>query len=108
MEDFTVSQFIECMLEGKPIPEHKVRRLVYLDFPADPNLIRFAEIEGEARRWCSETEIIFKVNGERYFRVWYDKGLTENQEDEFEEQVAVEVEPKTRTIVETYWEEKEK
>ena len=106
MEDFTVSQLIDCMLEGKPIPEHEIRRLVYRGFPADPNLVYVEEEEDEARRWYSRVEVIFKVNNERFFRVWYDRGLTELQDNEFEEQIAVEVEPKTRTVVETYWEEK--
>ena len=106
MEDFTVSQLIDCMLEGKPIPEHEIRRLVYRDFPADPNLVYAGEEEEEPRRWYSRKEVIFKVNNKRFFRVWYDRGLTECQDNEFEEQVAVEVEPKTRTVVETYWEEK--
>lgn len=106
MEDFTVPQLIDCMLEGKPIPEHEIRRLIYRDFPADPSLVYVEEEEDEARRWYSRTEVIFKVNNERFFRVWYDRGLTELQDNEFEEQVAVEVEPKTRTVVETYWEEK--
>ena len=106
MEDFTVSQLIDCMLEGKLIPEHEIRRLVYRDFPADPNLVYVGEEEDEPRRWYSRVEVIFKVNNERFFRVWYDRGLTELQDNEFEEQVAVEVEPKTRTVVETYWEEK--
>lgn len=109
MEDFTVSQIIEYMLEGKPIPEHEIRCLCYEYYPCDdPNLVVAARIEEEDRRWSRCVKIIFKVNGERYFRIYYDKGLTECQEDYFEEQVAVEVEPKTRTIVETYWEKKEK
>ena len=106
MEDFTVPQLIDCMLEGKPIPEHEIRRLVYRDFPADPSLVYVEEEEDEARRWYSRVEVIFKVNNERFFRVWYDRGLTECQDNEYEEQIAVEVEPKTRTVVETYWEEK--
>lgn len=109
MEDFTVSQIIDYMLEGKPIPEREIRRLCYEYYSHDdPNLVEAARVEEEDRRWSRQVNIIFKVNNERYFRIYYDMGLTECQENEFEEQVAEEVEPKTRTVVETYWEKKEK
>lgn len=107
MEDFTVSQIIECMLEKKLLPEHEIRRLCYEDYPHDdPNFIEVARIEGEDGRWSRPVKIIFKVNNEHYFRIRYNMGLTECQEDDCDSQVAKEVEPKTRTIVETYWEEK--
>lgn len=109
MEDFTVSQIIDYMLEGKLIPEREIRRLCYEYYSHDdPNLVEAARVEEEDRRWSRQVNIIFKVNNERFFRIWYDKGLTELQDNEYEEQIAVEVEPKTRTVVETYWEEKEK
>lgn len=54
-----------------------------------------------AGRWSVPEDYIFKLDG-RFFCVWCDRGLTEYQEDEWEDQAAVEVRPKQITI--TTWE----
>lgn len=60
MEDFTVSQLIDCMLEGKPIPKDEIRRLVYQDFPTDPNLVYAGKEEDEDRRWYKRVKVFLR------------------------------------------------
>lgn len=62
-----------------------------------------AEIEGDHRRWAQSMQTIVQL-GERLFSITWDRGLTENQEDEFYDQ-PVEVEPRTyeKTITVTEW-----
>lgn len=54
-----------------------------------------------AGRWTIPEDIIFKLDG-RFFCIWFSRGLTEYQEDEWEDQVAIEVCPKQITV--TTWE----
>ncbi|OFW61785.1 MAG: hypothetical protein A2Z35_06010 [Actinobacteria bacterium RBG_19FT_COMBO_36_27] len=54
-------------------------------------------IVGESRRWSQSCEVILKIDGKLY-SVEYDKGLTENQENEYFPQIAVEVEEIEETI----------
>lgn len=55
----------------------------------------------DAGRWTVPEDIIFKLDN-RFFCIWFNRGLTEYQENEWEDQVAVEVRPKQITI--TTWE----
>lgn len=54
----------------------------------------------DAGRWTVPVSIVFKLDG-RFFRVWLEQGLTEYQNDEWEDQKAVEVRPTQITI--TSW-----
>lgn len=54
-----------------------------------------------AGRWSCPEECVFELDG-RFFSVWCDRGLTEYQNDEWEDRVAEEVRPKQITI--TTWE----
>lgn len=46
----------------------------------------------EAGRWTCPVDIIFQF-GNKYYHIWFNKGLTEYQENEWEAQAAEEVEP---------------
>ena len=63
------------------------------------NYDSIAEKSGEHHRWWYPRYKVFQV-GNRFFQVWEAVGLTELQEDEFEPQVAIEVERRKRIISE--------
>jgi hypothetical protein len=64
------------------------------------------EIDGEDRRWSRTNEVItlHKPTGKLY-RVYWEQGLTEMQEHEYEAQDAVEVRRVTKTVQVTTFEE---
>jgi hypothetical protein len=57
--------------------------------------------QGENRRWSRSNLEIFKVEDtrDRYFGLYWEEGLTENQENEAYSQVAVEFERTEKTVV---------
>lgn len=67
----------------------------------DLDLIATESNYEDAGRWTIPVDYIFKLDG-HYFLVWNNCGLTEYQEDVWEDQAAIEVRPKTITV--TRWE----
>lgn len=61
------------------------------------------EIEDVPRRWNQWVEIVFKYNGEHYM-IGYDRGLTECQEDFYEDSVPVKVKPVKKMVEVVEWE----
>lgn len=50
--------------------------------------------------WTDTIEIVFKVNAtSKVYSVSFEQGLTERQENEYEEQYAVEMEPYVETVI---------
>lgn len=78
----------------------QVQDLAYGD---DINGFEFiAEVEGEDRRWSRTIQVIAKhTESGKLYSVEYEQGLTEMQENEYEDQEAKEVEPVTKTVVTT-------
>ena len=60
------------------------------------------EIQGEDRRWSRRSFVIFKRD-EKFYRIYWEEALTENQDHEFEDQEAEEVKPIEETIVVKKW-----
>ena len=56
-------------------------------------------IGGYEERWYRYITVVYEINGS-YYSIYYYKGLTEYQEDEFESQVADEVEKRPVTTYE--------
>jgi len=75
--------------------EEEVRNIWYNDNYANLTL-------GESRRWVQNVSLITKVEG-KFYEVYFDRGLTENQEDEFYDQDAPEVKLVKETIVVRNW-----
>lgn len=51
-------------------------------------------------RWTETIEIVFKVNAtSKVYSVLFEQGLTERQENEYEEQYAIEMEPYVETVI---------
>lgn len=77
----------------------EVRYLNYVDYSKDD----IKEIERDVishGRWTDTIEIVFKVNAtSKVYSVTFEQGLTECQEDEYEEQYAVEMEPYVETVI---------
>ena len=63
-------------------------------------------IEGESRRW-SRTNIAIVESDGKFYEVWWEQGLTENQEDGFKAQEAVEVKQIEEQVTVKRWIEKE-
>lgn len=63
------------------------------------------EIDGKEHRWQREISSIIKYNG-KYYRIDWMRGLTENQENEFDNQ-PYEVVPQEKVITIKEWVKKE-
>lgn len=85
----------EKILAGEYLSEKEVAGWIYEVEPID-------RIADEPRRWHSEITLIYKLQN-RYFKLYYDKALTEIQEDEFWPQIAQEVTPHKKIIETIEW-----
>ena len=59
-------------------------------------------IEGESRRWLRSNTTIVK-HKDKFYSLYYDQGLTECQENEFEDQDAPEVKQVEKTTIVKSW-----
>lgn len=66
------------------------------------NAVPIDRIVDEPRRWYSEITLIYKLQN-RYFKICYDKALTELQEDDFWPQSVKEVTPHKKIIETIEW-----
>lgn len=95
MEDF--EQYIIDKYDNKePLTKQEVRELIWN--------YDYKRIEGENRRWNRWVDVIVKLK-DRYFKVGYDEGLTEMQENEYYTDI-VEVVPVAKVVTVVEWEEK--
>ena len=85
--------FLRKLSNGEKLDEDEVRWLVYEEY--DHNCIQAVDsVVIDEGRWTNRVMKVFTIPAiTRTFTVYYDRALTENQEDEFWEQVAREVEP---------------
>ena len=89
----TNEEFLQRYDSGKPnFTEDEIKDMAYEEFG---NYVTTAE--GETHRWYQEVETIFEV-GDRLFAVSWDRGLTEQQEDDFDDSEVYEVERKEKII----------
>ena len=79
----------EKILNGIKLSHEEVSGLIWGEYEDIP--VQTA-IEGEDTRWQRYITVILKVD-DRFFMIYYMKGLTEFQENDYEGQVAVEVVP---------------
>lgn len=90
MED---KEFITRFDNKEKFSEKEIRSLVW-------EMDTVEEIEGEDRRWSRTIQTIFKAD-DRYFSIYWEKGLTEMQENEYyyqPEEVKLVEETKTITV----------
>ncbi len=96
----TNEEFLQRYDSGEPdFTEDEIEKMVFRGLGN-----RVDEIGGECDRWIQPMKTIFEVNG-RFFAVSWYRGLTELQEDEFDDAEVYEVEKKEKVIFE--WVEKE-
>ena len=96
----TNEEFLKRYDSGEPdFTEDEIEKMAYGGLGN-----RVDEIGGECDRWIQAMETIFEVNG-RFFAVSWYRGLTELQEDDFDDAEVYEVEKKEKVIFE--WVEKE-
>lgn len=89
----TNEEFLQRYDSGKPnFTEDEIKDMAYEEFG---NYVTTAE--GETHRWYQEVETIFEV-GDRLFAVNWDRGLTEQQENDFDDAEVYEVERKEKII----------
>lgn len=80
---------------GKPnFTKDEIKKMAYGEFG---NYVTTAE--GKTHRWYQEVETIFEVEG-RLFAVSWDRGLTEQQENDFDDAEVYEVEKKEKITFE--------
>lgn len=91
------------MAEIIELDEEDARNIAFEDHP-DYTLI--TENSHGSGRWLEYIEtIVQRNNDQKFFKMSWAKALTEMQEHEFYDSKLIEVEQKTRTIVQTYYEE---
>lgn len=85
--------FLRKLPRGEKLDEYEVRWLVYEEY--DHSYIQAVDsVIVDEGRWTNRVMKVFTIPSiTRTFTVYYDRALTENQEDEFWEQIAREVEP---------------
>lgn len=90
------------LVNKQELTSAEVEELIW-DAPKDVEKVETQE--GDDRRWYRTNSVVFVVKPEnRYFMVDYEQGLTEDQENVYDSQVAVEVVRKEKVITTTYWE----
>ena len=85
--------FLRKLSNEEKLDEDEVRWLVYEEY--DHNCIQAVDsVVIDEGRWTNRVMKVFTIPAiTRTFTVYYDRALTEIQEDEFWEQIAREVEP---------------
>ncbi len=78
----------------------EVKAMVYED-DFDSEVIE--TIEGEDRRWSRTNITIIKHIKGKFYELYWEHGLTENQENEFEDQDAPEVKQVEKTTIVKSW-----
>ena len=86
--------FLEKLDNGHIFSEEEIENMFY-------DLEEFEEVCYEKGRWTMPISTVFKI-GDRFLRVDWEAGLTEYQENSYEEQ-PYEVFPKQEKIVVTRW-----
>ncbi len=77
------------ILKGEELTESEVQDIIYENY----HIEKVSSHTFGETRWGIIEEIIIKIR-ERYFSLFYIRGKTERQDDEFEAQIAEEVVPK--------------
>lgn len=89
----TNKEFLQRYNSGKSnFTKDEIEKMAYGEFG---NYVTTAE--GKTHRWYQEVETIFEVEG-RLFAVSWDRGLTEQQENDFDDAEVYEVKRKERVI----------
>lgn len=98
-------EVVKAMVEGKPLPEETIYNLCGRKY--FPEIIEVRCDEGLLRDGKQRIFLIFKIENERYFRIYCEKTRDWDRNIyTYPEQVAVEVEPRMRPT-EIYYMEKE-
>jgi hypothetical protein len=85
------------------LTEEEVEQIVWGDHD---DFETIEEQEGEGRRWSSTDTVIVKhIPTGKFYSVYWERGLTEMQENYFEAQEAKEVNKVTKTVEVTSYEE---
>lgn len=92
----SAEEIVRAMVEGKPLPEKTLYDLCWREYKdCLPEIVEVQHNEGLMREGKQKVIVIFKIEGERYFRVYYEKTWDWDRTlYTYPEQVAVEVEPK--------------
>lgn len=77
----------------------EVQNMVY-DNNMDAEVIE--TIDGEDRRWSRTNTTIVK-RGNKFYSLYWEQGLTENQPNDFEDQDAPDVRQVEKTVIEKSW-----
>ena len=94
----SAEEVVRAMVEGKPLPEKTLYDLCWHEYRDYwPEIVEVRHDEGLLRDGKQRFFVIFKIENERYFRIYYEKTRDWDRDIyTYPEQVAVEVEPKMR------------
>lgn len=100
-------EVVRAMVEGKPLPEKTLYDLCWREYEdCLPEIVEVQRDEGNVWDGKQIVRVVFKVEGERYFLIYFEKIRGEDRTIyTYPEQIAVEVEPKMRA--EVYYVKKE-
>lgn len=90
------SELKQKIQNGDELTSEEVRKLIYSDTHID-------DVELDSGRWTEYLQMIYEING-KYYAVYWERGLTECQDNEFYSQVAEEVIPIDEVVTIRKWE----
>ena len=95
---------LEKLKSKETLTEEEVYRLVIGDCE---NITIKEEEGGDHGRWSEYVTVVLETIEGEYYEVWYERGLTEYQENYYESQTARHIKPVKRMIEIVEWEEVE-
>ena len=91
-----MKQILTKIKNGEILNSEEVQKLIYSDTHID-------EVHLDSGRWTEHLQAIYEIKG-RYYAVYWERGLTECQDNEFYSQVAEEVIPIDEVVTIRKWE----
>ena len=95
--ELTDEQILNILIKHKKIKENELKDLI--------NIYEFDTIEGEDRRWSRTNQSFLKIK-ERYFVIVWEEGLTEMQQNDYNNQPYEVIKKETKILIPEHYETK--
>ena len=93
----TDEQILEMLISHEEFDERELKDLI--------NIYEFDTVEGEDRRWSRTNQSFLKIK-ERYFVIVWEEGLTEMQQNDYNNQPYEVIKKETKKLVPEHYETK--
>ena len=95
--ELTEAEHLEMLMNGKKFSRNELRDLI--------DMYDFKTIEGEDRRWQRTKQSFLKIK-EKYFVIIWEEGLTEKQENDYDNQPYEVIKKETKILIPEHYETK--